>query len=217
VENNQMKLYTFYTDSHSVLLNNYFLPSIPKNDDLEVIIEKMPQECKTGNFMDGGWNVTMKRKIDYILRSIDECYGDVFIHADCDIEFYKPITKDLLEQLGEYDLAGMNDGPDCICCGFFVCRANDRTKNLFQKIRTTIDNYSNDQFALNHLKHGTISFKFLSRLYYNVSFSIGKVWEPTIKIPNIDKNIFMTHANFTIGVDNKCKLLDEIKKVIVCP
>jgi len=212
-----MKLYTFYTESHSVLLNNYFLPSIPKNDNLELIVEKMPQECETGNYMDGGWNITMKRKVDYILRSIDECYGDVFIHADCDIEFYKPITKDLVEQLGEYDLAGIDDGPDNICCGFFICRANDRIKNLFQKIRTNIDSYLNDQVALNHLKHNKISFKFLNKLYYNVSFSIGRRWDPTIKIPYIDKNILMAHANFTVGVDNKRKLLDEIKKVVVCP
>lgn len=210
-----MKLYTFYTDSHSRLLNNYFLPSVPKNDDIELVVEKFPQECSSGNFMEDGWKNTMIKKVEYILKSINECYGDSFIHSDCDIEFYKPITNDLKYQLEDYDIAAMEDGPDNMCCGFFICKANNKTKQLFEHIRDNMNNYENDQIAFNTLKNKYITSKFLNKKYYNVSFSIGmQVWNPDIAINNVDKDIILTHANYVIGIDNKCKLLDNIKKLI---
>jgi len=102
-----------------------------------------------------------------------------------------------------------------MCCGFFICRANNKTKELFQYIRDNMNNYGNDQQAFNELKNKYIRSKFLNKKYYNVSFSIGsQVWNPNMNIDNINKDIILTHANYVIGVENKCKLLDKIKELL---
>ena len=39
----------------------------------------------------------------------------------------------------------------------------------------------------------------------------GKVWTNEIDL-DINKNILLIHANWTVGVENKCKLIETVKK-----
>lgn len=211
----KMKIYTFYTDSHSNLLNDYFLPSLPPEDNFEVIVEKFPQECKNGNFMASGWIETMQKKVLYILRGIEENWGESFIHADCDICFFKPFKHVIVEQLQNYDIVGQHDGGGSICCGFFACKANEKTKQLFEHVLRDMNSNNNDQQAFNSLKDSYIKSNVLDDRFFNVnSVSHGRVWTPNLDF-NISKDIIMLHANWTIGVDNKCKLMDLVRNKIL--
>jgi len=208
-----MKLYTFYTDSHISLLNNYFLSSIPKDDNFEVIIEKFPQECSSGNFMESGWMQTMHKKISYVLRGIEENPNKVFIHSDCDVYFFKQFKDDLLNQMEDCDMIGIDDGGNTISCGFFACRGNEKTKKLFETVLNNMSKFGNDQHAMNHFRHDYIKSKILDLKYFNIHHIIGQqVWNPNIDIPHLNKNILMMHANWTVGVDNKSKLIDKVKE-----
>jgi len=206
-----MKLYTFYTDSHEKLLKEYFLPSIPKEDNFEIIVEKFQQECSSGNFMENGWIDTMHKKVLLILKGIEENWGQVFVHSDCDLYFFKPFKEQILNEIHDYDLVGQHDGGNSICCGFFACKGNDKTKKLFEAVLNDISKNNNDQHSFNKLKNNYIKSKVLNNKFFNVNSLLnGQVWSPGIDL-NIDKNIFLVHANWTLGVENKCKLIDYVK------
>ena len=51
-----LDVYTFYSDSHMAMLNDYFLPSIHKtNKMINLHVEKFDQACSSGSFMNSGW------------------------------------------------------------------------------------------------------------------------------------------------------------------
>lgn len=210
-----LKIYTFYTDSHKELLNNYFITSLKKtNKNLDLVVKKFEQKCTKGDYMSIGWHETMTNKVDYILEGIKENWGGLFIHADCDIQFFGPIKEDVINQLGNKDLAAQDDGGE-MCCGFFVCRSNERTKNLFENVKKQINNNYNDQQATNKLAKKYISCKYLDEKYYSIYRSTDKKrWEKSMQINNIPKNILIHHANWTVGIENKIELMNRVKEVI---
>ena len=209
-----MKIYTFYTESHSDLFDNYFLPSVPKN--LEVVAKKFPQEC-SGVFMDSGWMLTMGKKLEYIIESIRECWGGVFIHSDCDVQFFGSFERDILEQLGGKDIAGQRElRADEMCCGFFICRANERTLTLFKNVKLLADDKNNDQVVLNKIKDKFVDWGLLDDKYLSVIHLLKNVplWVPGGEIELKRKDILVHHANWTIGVENKKKLMDAVKEKV---
>jgi len=119
----KIKLYTIYTPSHEYMMNEFFLPSI--QDDYEIIVEKHNQECQSGNFISAGWLETMIHKVDVVIRGIKENWGQIFIHSDVDIQFFRP-TQDLIEKymIGNDIAIQKNNKSGEICAGFFACRGN---------------------------------------------------------------------------------------------
>ena len=209
-----MKIYTFYTDSHSDLFDNYFLPSVPKN--LEVVAKKLPQEC-SGVFMDSCWMKTMTRKLDYVLESIRECWGGVFIHSDCDVQFFGPFLENILNQLGDKDLAGQAELKQSeICCGFFICRANEKTENLFKAVKSLVNDKENDQIVLNKIKEQFVDWKTLDGRYFSAIhfLGFGKTWSPGDEVKIERNDILMHHANWTIGIENKKKLMGAVRQKV---
>jgi hypothetical protein len=211
-----LKVYTFYTDSHEILLEKYFKPSFYKtNSNLKLIVKKFEQNCYSGDYMSKGWCSTMMNKVNYILESIEETWGEMFVHADCDINFFSSIEKDLKEQLGDCDMAAQDDGGE-MCCGFFICKSNEKTKNLFENVKKQLNENYNDQQATNKLAKKYISKKLLDEKYYSIYRSTNKKqWNPSTKIElnNMPKKITLHHSNWTVGVENKIKLFELIKEI----
>ena len=204
-----MKVYTFFSDSHKEFYN-LFLESFPFEDDFDLEIKYFPQECE-------GWSNTMKRKIDYILYSLEHTKeNEIFIHSDIDIVFYDKIKTDILNLMIGYDILFQRDNKDnsrSLCMGFFACVKNDKTVNFFKKIYTELHKYDNDQTAVNSLiKNSKLKYGNLPSGYYSVGVENG-LWEgnDNIKIP---EKILIHHANFTIGVENKIKLINLVKNKI---
>jgi len=133
-----MKIYTFYTSSHKELYEEWFLPSLKEtNPNLELITRNFDQECLNGDFMADGWMTTMHKKIDLVIEGIKDNWGTVFIHSDCDIQFFGDIEQDIVSQMGDADLCGIDDIEE-ISCGFFICRGNEKTLSLFQEVKKTM-------------------------------------------------------------------------------
>jgi len=209
-----MKLYTFYTESHKLFLDNYFLPSFQKtNKNISIEIKKFDQYCKSGEYEKDGWYDMMLKKINYILYSIEQTWGDYFIHADCDIQFFDSMD-DLKTNIEDYDILAQDDG-DTICNGFFVCKSNENTKKLFTEVKKLMNIKYNDQITLNKIKDKYIKYKLLDQRYYSIyRYTNKKVWTPDINLSNLKlDNIIMHHANWTVGIKNKIKLLDKIKQI----
>ena len=208
-----MNLYTFYSDTHLRLYEDYFIKSLINTDfdKVNLIVTKVEQQSKSGAFMEAGWLVTMRDKMDLLCEAIDENWGSWFIFADCDIQFLKPFYDDLcLHKNDQYDLIAQSD-TGTICAGFFLAKADTKLKKLFNKVRKNITNDFNDQVALNAYSD-MIEWRLLdSSKYFTIgNFNGGKVWngETDIIIP---ENILVHHANFTVGVENKILLMEYVK------
>lgn len=222
----KLKMYVFYTPSHQVLLEEWFLPSLKAYDDYEVIIELHPQECPSGDFHAPGWIDTMKRKVDLIIRAINENWDKVFVHADVDIQFFGP-TQNLIRELMQYnDLLCQRDKPDSpalprgvLCAGFFACRGNEKTLQLWQLIKEKISNQNNDQRLLNDfvVKQNMMKIRWgylpTSKFWGPGTFNPKLFWCPGMPL-SVPEGTLMHHANFTVGVKNKIAQLQYVRNVI---
>jgi hypothetical protein len=214
-----MKIYTFFTDTHKIFLDT-FIESFPFEENFDLEIKYFPQECNKGVFESDGWDRTMKKKIEYILYSLEQTNdGDIFIHSDIDIQFFSNIKEDLLSYLSikEVDILFQRDDfrkNSEICMGFFVCKSNERTKSFFKYVYDNLNNYKNDQIAVNNLIHSfPIKYDLLPEKYYTVGLRNG-LWngQENIIVP---EDILLHHANFTIGIQNKLNLLKLVKNKVI--
>jgi hypothetical protein len=210
-----MIIYTHYSDSHKEMYENFFKPSLRKIYSKEEVLIKAvyhKQTTSSGSFMSNGWHESMDIKLDVILTALNET--EKFIFADCDIQFFKPFVSQVLESLEDYDIACQEDRGS-LCAGFFGCRSNDKTKELFTTIKNKFREMVNDQVALNNLKNIVSSTLLNKEQFYTIgNFFENKngtfVWDNETNITP-PSNILLHHANYVVGVENKLKLLNMIK------
>jgi hypothetical protein len=204
-----MKLYTLVTRSHRKLYRDFFLPSLPEEDGFELVTTEYRQ-IGPGSIGDYGWAETMAEKIRLIQQAIRDNRDHPFVWSDCDVQFFKPVKALLLDAVAEVDLAAQRDGEDALCAGFFICHANDTTKVLFDLIAETLPQFGHmyDQEALNRYRN-RFEWCFLPDTFYTVYQSVGGPWEGgPFSVP---EDIVMHHANWTVGVKRKVKLLSQVR------
>jgi len=218
-----IKMYTFYTPSH-VQFKDIWVNSL-KDEGIETIIKEFPQECKTGKTWDDGWEKTMLHKVDMILGAIDTNWGEVVIYSDIDIEFFQPISKKIIELIGNKDLIIQRDNPSgVVCAGFFAFRANERMRLLWKGIRNYMvsRNECSDQKTLNRLLRKSngndlnpygVVWDYLPADFLGGGTFTGKSWKIGNKL-FIPSNIMMLHANCTRGNKNKLALLSYVREVV---
>jgi len=213
-----VKIYTHYSDSHKLLYEDFFkqsLRSLYSKEEVTIKVLYHKQTTQDGMFMTRGWLESMDFKLNVILTAIEETFNDWFIFADCDVQFLNKFVDDLKEQLTDVDLICQEDCGS-LCAGFFACKSNLKTKQLFQTIKNTFYSLVNDQVALNEHKN-LVKYKLLDNKKY---FTIGNFfnnkdgthnWDNTTNITP-SKEILVHHANYVKGVNNKIKLLKMIKQ-----
>ena len=200
-----MKLYTIYTESHKEMYKNYFLKTLP--NEFEVVPTEIPQECTTGEFYSEGWDKTCYKKTELYLRACEENMGEIFAFSDVDIQFFGKIKDVLLEELGDFDIACQNDTGPYYCSGFFVCRGNERTLNMFRQM---VKNYDReDQTTLNNHIH-LVNSKFLSYKFFTIGHLLNTAW--TGQDFEMKYEILMHHSNWVVGLENKAKLMDIVRE-----
>jgi Exostosin family/Nucleotide-diphospho-sugar transferase len=199
-----MKIYTYYTQSHKILFDNWFSKTVV---DLEIDATFGEQECATGSYYQDGWKKTTMKKVDIFIKACQENMNDIFVFSDVDIQFFGPIKEALLQELGDADIAIQNDYKGGLCSGFFICRGNERTLRMFQSMKQNESKYLEDQYALNMNLH-YCNVKVLTERFWTFG-SYGTQWKgQNFEIPN---NLLMHHSNWTEGIENKIKLLEIIK------
>ncbi len=219
----KIKLYTFYTSSHEILFYQWFLPTL--QDDFEIVPKKCDQLCKTGVFMKSGWVETMLFKVSMILEAIEENWGNVFVYADIDIQFFKPFKEHVLTLIKNKDMLIQRNRPTGeVCAGFIVCKANKRTLDLWQEVkkRIIVNNFKkSDQPMLNEIilnpVYKGVVWDYLPNEYFGAGTLVGVglkyQWNPGDDL-EIPKNIIIHHANFTKNVKNKIEQFKLIRKVV---
>ena len=211
------KLLTFYSKTHKVLYDNFFIPSYEKyiSNEYKLITKKIDQVCTSGEFASIGFDYVMLQKIKFIIDNIDINDEDPLIFSDCDVQFFSNLNFNL----SDYDILFQHDFyPNARCAGLFVCKQNKKILSFFQLIEKNLTNNLNkgtdDQGIINRLLDSGYS-EIKSGLLPNEEWwtvgmiTNGSVWNG--QFVQIPKNIKVHHANFTIGVNNKIKLMELVK------
>ena len=214
-----MKIITFFSKSHTCLYKR-FMNTFPYDKDIDLVVRYMPQECD-GNYdtWNENWMKTMYRKVQYIIDYLDEIKeGELLIHADIDIVFYRSFVKDLEKLMNDSgnDIMFQNDG-STLCMGFFVVRKSDHIVKLFNDLYERMGDYEHDQDAMNNiLPFSGIQYDKLPERYFSYGPLNGlKRWTVDCTHVNVPDDIVMHHANWTVGIDNKLKLIQQVKDIII--
>ncbi len=117
--------------------------------------------------------------------------------------------------MGKYDIVFQMDSDDIYCAGFFICNQSYKVLNFFKLVRDELGRRFNgvihDQIIINDLirnnQHGIEVGKLDKNEFWTIANSIGGVWNGTAEF-NVPSNLIVHHANWTIGIDNKLKLLN---------
>lgn len=199
-----MKLYTYFTPSHKIFFDNYFLKTVPKTFEL-CVTKESNQFCKKAFFYSPGWNRTTANKIDIFIKACSENISNYFFYCDIDVQFFdNNIIDILLDELGDYDIACQDD-IETYNSGVFICKANNKTLRMFETMRKNFK--ISDQPTLNNHIH-MCDHKKLSKRFFTTGFEIGLWKDKEFNIPN---NIVMHHANWVLGIDDKIKALNIVR------
>jgi hypothetical protein len=217
----KIKLYALWTPSHEILKNDFFLPSI--QDDFDIIFEFAEQTCASAKFMEEGWTDTTIRKVDLIIRAIQENWGSIFIFSDVDIQFFAPVQEKILKLMEGKDLIFQKNSPNgVLCTGFFACRGNEKTLQLWQDVKQVMlkNKINSDQNSLNrcikrHSKTNpyNVVWGYLPKTFFGGGTLTGFEWKPGMHLP-IPNGIMMHHANWTKGIKNKIAQLIYVRSVV---
>ncbi|MCX5925247.1 MAG: putative nucleotide-diphospho-sugar transferase [Candidatus Dependentiae bacterium] len=220
----KINLYSFYTPSHQIFKDKWFVATL-KDEGLNVTINEYPQECATGKVFSAGWKHAMLRKVDMIIEAIESNWGTVFVYADIDIQFFKPISKLVVELIGDKDLVIQRDTPSgTVCAGFFACRGNQRTLSLWQGIRNYMieNNECSDQKTLNRLLRKGVGkennrykvvWDYLPADFLGGGTFTGSGWSPKKQL-FVPSGIVLHHANWAIGNELKLAQLEYVRKKV---
>lgn len=206
-----MKVYSFFTDSHRSLYEK-FVDSFPFEPNFDLQLRYFGQDCLSGKFMSNGWSKTMRKKLEYVLYSLEEtAEGEVFVHSDIDVVFFGPIKDDILSLMSGWDILFQKDSEKELCMGFFACVKSPSTVSFFREVLKRLDEFKNDQIAANMMigKSG-LKYGFLPERYFSVGVKNG-IWrgQQSIYVP---EGVLVHHANWTVGVENKLKLIELVRR-----
>jgi len=183
----------------------------------------------------------MIRKVDLIIRAIQENSCKVFIHSDVDIQFFKPV-KPIIEKLTRgKDLVIQKESPSgTVCPGFFAAVGNEKNLKLWQDIKRELKGQTekHDQEILNNklLESAPgfmqkvvriispsnrsilpniygLKWDYLPDTFHSSGIRTGKNWNPGMEliIPN---DIVLSHANWVVGLENKIAKLKYVRNTV---
>jgi hypothetical protein len=224
------KIYTVYSKTHEVF-KPWFETVFNVYPNIKIEYALIEQVCSSGRNYDSGWTEATIQKLEKIINFFDdpENTQDFFIYSDVDIQFFNPFHEEIYEKLKDNDMAFQDDGPFSVCTGFFACKKTHKCKSFFihvldelKKVQKTkpdcFQSHADDQRMTQYCLNKNVDIKYtkLSHNYFNFrhSFNWGingskKLWEPYENIA-IPPNIYLHHANWTKGIENKILLLEHI-------
>ena len=216
-ENEKLKIYAICTPSHYILRDEWFLKTL--QDDYEIVIVEHKQECPSAQFMHQGWKSTTIHKVELWIDAVRDNWGNIFVCSDVDIQFFQPTEPILLELIKDKDMVIQRDTPKGgLCSGFFACRANEKTLQLFQAMLEFMKHSKDksDQNSMNYFLKSNNKFNivwdYLPVEFFGGGTLTGHGWKPGQKLP-VPSNIVMHHANYTAGIKNKIKQLNYVSQI----
>ncbi len=130
---NRMKLYSIYTEE-SRKLKDIFINTI--QDDWEINLVFWGKTGEDGNWGTESFGKLMRRKIEFIIDTVERNWNDIIIFSDIDIQFFRKCNN-LIETAMENNdiLFQAEHWPEKkINAGFIVTRCNQRTLDFFKSV-----------------------------------------------------------------------------------
>lgn len=214
---NKPKLFCFFTPSHKYFFENYLKPSAENEFEINPIFHE-EQLSESGEYRQDGWRETQYNKVLAWKKAVVENKGEIITCCDVDIQFLKESFSFLKNQLGDLDIMYQeNDFKGKICSGFFLCKCSDKLESYLNLVAERLK-------GIMHQKGGGEQYVMQSILDENkIDLNWGKfdrtnVWNPGFKYSNVDEllvpdEIFVHHANWAEGNDNKMKQLDFVRGI----
>jgi len=225
----KIKAYTLFTDSHKKFLTDYFLPTFPYREEIELTILYRPQKCKTASFETEGWHDTMRDKVKCFIDGINQCSDEeIFMFIDPDIQFFGDFYDDIINGLDNKEAVFQNDVFGGVNTGFFAVKNTQKIRSFFKTVLGNLDSFSQEQVLANHLLTNSsrypsiaIDWAFLPAKYWTYghiaaipttgSNPYRGSWTPEAPDFDVPSDIVIHHANWTAGIDNKLKLLNIVR------
>jgi MoaA/NifB/PqqE/SkfB family radical SAM enzyme len=208
-----MKLIAIFSSSHERLKDDWFLRTL--RDDYDVCLHRCDVPGP-GTYMQNGWKQAVLFKSTCIIGAIQDNWHEMFVYSDVDVVFFAPTKAAILKSLADNDIACQRDDPSGnFCTGFFGMRANEATLRLWQDVRRCIEQESRDQIAFNRLLRARTDLRavHLPRSFFGTGTFAGRDVDSAERF-YIPRDPAMFHANWTIGVDNKIRLLSRAQKIV---
>ena len=216
-----MKLYCFYTPSHSIFFKDWLKPSA--EEEYEVVPHEYHEQISpTAKYSMKGWRETQYNKVLYWKKAVEDNMGDIIVCADVDIQFLRKSKGHLVGALKDADIAfQQNQKGGKLCSGFFVCRCSLVTQNFFEIVAKRLK-------KIMHIDGGGEQYemqKLLEEPWYQnkinlVKLSHDRIWTPgknyeTHDELHVPEEIMIHHANWAEGQDKKLEQLEYVKSVFV--
>ena len=149
-----MLLFCCYTPAHEVLYRDIFRPSVPPG--FRVCAQELAI-TGAGDFLSPEFLSCIRKKIDLVVRSIDENPGRLVVWSDVDIRFFRLSPGDLESAIesSRADILFQRESPRMsdVNTGFFVCRCGPTVREFFSKVRDQLGSSpgKNEQMVVNRL------------------------------------------------------------------
>jgi Nucleotide-diphospho-sugar transferase len=203
------------TQSHKVLSDTVFRPSLPANADADVL-ERQLDLAGAGAYNSSSWQLGVTAKLGWALDHMATLPADApFILSDVDIQFFDGFrTAELLSLLEAHGVdvlfqkEHLKDESVEVNTGFYVARNRAWFRDLLQQAGELCAGLEvkNDQVAINELLEprdlGT-RWGFLPPAYYARSHGFPP-----------RRGIVLHHANFSGNVDEKLRQLRHVRRYV---
>ena len=211
-----MRCHVYASPSRRVFFERHFAPTFPLTGlELVANLHDWPAEFADVVYGSPEFNQCMQWAMGVLLDLLTAEH-EPFLVSDADVRFYGPVADDLLDCLGDRDIAFQDDGPGGAACkGFYVVRPTEVVRRFFadvlERMRTTMEN---DEESTNELLKewgARLSWGLLPRRYWTHGQD-GKIWEPGDPLdPPAD--LLVHHANWTHGISHKLALLEAVREI----
>jgi hypothetical protein len=210
-----VKLVTYTTPSHAAMCKEFVLDRAElagfADDDI-ILIEDI-QRCGSGNYNDEGFVEQCASKIAN-LASLP--LGEQYFYCDADCCLFPGLRWWVNTQIPDI----LYLGNDIVqqCAGVMLWSHDKKTRRLFEIVADLCGIYGkHDQQVFNLLYQGSFTGRFPvraetmpSKIIANYASLQGKVVYWNGQDFDVPSTVRLFHANFTVGVDKKQKLLEKV-------
>jgi MoaA/NifB/PqqE/SkfB family radical SAM enzyme len=207
-----VKLVAVYTPSHERLLDEWFRPSM--QDDYELLLHRL-DAGSGGGYRTPDWTAAVLQKSRCIIDAIRNNLGEIIVYSDVDVQFFAPTREHIRNAMYDRDIACQLDAPNGqLCTGFFAVRANDATLALWQEVERCVAREGRDQSAFNRIVRARDDIRIgcLPLEFFGAGTFYRRKWRPGDRLYVHPRRV-MFHANWTVGIENKLKLMEQARRI----
>lgn len=207
-----MKLYCVWSPKFKEMWEP-FKRSVETRTSFELHAEELPAKYDGCHWGMPVYHELLRWLVERRLHLL-ESHTEVFATSGIDTEFWRDAVPDLSARMNgllSYDLLGADDnpGPTRLCSCLYVMRPTEELKALMRRVLDDprCGNEPDDPILNEH--RDMVHWCALPHdLYWNTLCP----WKAGDALPPLPKNVIWTHANYTVGLENKLALMDAVRE-----